>query len=229
MEIKVLGTKGKIPGGTNNHSLHSGILIDGNILMDCGERIFLNTHPELILFTHYHPDHAYFMSTCEQFYPSVPAYGPEVNKFTGSIKMIKDVLIWRDYKITPVPTVHSKKLKSQGYIIEKDKKRIFYSGDMHSIDKEYHPLLKNIDLVITEASFIRRGGVGRKDPKGIRYGHAGIPDLVDFFRTITNHILFTHFGTWFIKDSDRATAKLKSFENTKLKIDIAWDGREINI
>lgn len=54
-----------------------------------------------------------------------------------------------------------------------------------------------------EASFIRKGGVVRKDKEtGEIYGHTGIPNLINLFKKFTQNILFIHFGSWFYKDSN---------------------------
>jgi hypothetical protein len=83
---------------------------------------------------------------------------------------------------------------------------------MVSIHRRYHARLGELDLVITDGSFMRRGGLVRRDPAtGKPFGHAGIPDLVDFFQRFTRRIVITHFGSWFyadIADSIRRIARL---------------------
>lgn len=228
MKIRILGSRGKIEASQPHHTKHSGILIDKKILIDVGEKEFLTYRPQYILFTHLHPDHAWFVETNEVFEVNVPIYSPEDNPLIKQYSVVKGPLLLEDYSITPIPVIHSIKVRSLGYVIEQAGKKIFYSGDMVWIEKKYHPLLKNLDLVITDGSHIRKGGVIRR--KGdLIYGHNGIPDLVNFFKKFTRHILFTHFGSWFMKAPGEAQTKIKALETDALKIDIAGDGKEYNI
>ena len=59
----------------------SGILVDNELLIDVGEKSFLNYKPKWILISHFHPDHAYFVRHGRQEVPEVnkaPIYAPEI-------------------------------------------------------------------------------------------------------------------------------------------------------
>jgi len=86
--------------------------------------------------------------------------------------------------------------------------------------------LGKLDLVITEASFIRKGGMIRRDKKTAKiYGHAGIPNLIKYFAPFTKKILLVHFGGWFYKDAKKAKDKLvKLGKKYGLKIVVGYDG-----
>jgi hypothetical protein len=94
---------------------------------------------------------------------------------------------------------------------------------------KYFKMPKSLDLVITEASFLRKGELIRKNKQGKLFGHNGIPDLVNLFEKFTGRIVFTHFGTWFLKDISFGIQKIKSMETNGLKLDIAFDGAEFEI
>jgi phosphoribosyl 1,2-cyclic phosphodiesterase len=132
------------------------------------------------------------------------------------------------YEITPFPVAHSLHVKSVGYVIKKGPKSIFYTGDIAYINEK---LLTNIgrqDMIITEASYIRRGGLVRhKDGKP--FGHLGVPDLVALFAKRTTKIVFTHFGSWFVKNVEAGAAKIKAFETDALKLIVAEDGTTIRV
>ena len=229
MIIRILGTKGEIQAQAPKHRKHSGVLIDRKILIDVGEFEFLKYKPELILITHFHPDHAFFAKRGEIGKINIPIYGPEHLNQTNQIKIATGRLKWNGHIITPIPTIHSVKVKSQGYIIEKNRKRIFYSGDLITIEKQFFYLLRKLDLVITEGSFFRKGGLVRRSESGKLYGHEGIPNLVFFFRPFTQRIVFTHFGTWFMKNVAAAREKIKLLEDRGLTLEIADDGIEYEI
>lgn len=62
MKIKILGTRGKIEPKAEDHVNHTGFLIDDKILIDVGERKYMDNQPKAVVFTHFHPDHAFFCS-----------------------------------------------------------------------------------------------------------------------------------------------------------------------
>jgi ribonuclease BN (tRNA processing enzyme) len=233
MKIKVLGTRGEIKASSPYHSKHSGILIDEVLQLDLGEREFLKSHPRWVLITHLHPDHAFFVRDPLISIPKnrTQIYAPE--KFSGKleIKALNKAIHLGDYKITPIPTHHSHRVVSQAYIIEKNKNKILYTGDMIWIDKKYHRFLKGIKLIITEASFIHKGGFIKKHPQsGKLYGHNGVPDLIRLFSPFTSHLLLVHFGTWFYENMRQSRRLIKQLgRESQVQIDIGYDGMELGI
>jgi hypothetical protein len=61
------------------------------------------------------------------------------------------------YRIVPVPTDHTLKVWSVGYVIEKGRRRDFFSSDLVTIERKYHRRLGRLDLVVTEGSAARDG------------------------------------------------------------------------
>ncbi len=239
MKIKILGTRGEIDTSGPYHARHSGILIDGTLLFDLGEKEFLTYNPTHIFITHLHPDHAYFVRSGQKF-PRIkaPLYAPESytskiksrghkkerEKIVG-VKKFVSPFIWQGYTITAIPTEHSLKVKSHAYLIEKNKTRILYTGDLFWIKKKYQKLLGKLDLVITEGSYLKEGGMIRRSkqtktmanqdtgtlgPSGEPFGHTGIPNLMRLFAPHTKKIVLGHFGTWFYTlGARKAHAELK--------------------
>src|SRR5205823_6358407 len=118
------------------------------------------------------------------------------------------------YTVTPIPMFHSQRVKSVGFLVQKGTEKIFYSSDMIRIESKYHSALRELDLVVTEGSFIRTGGLIRLDAQNREpIGHNGIPDLVEFFSRFTRRMVITHFGTWFFKDIAKSRQKVESFSN----------------
>jgi len=230
MKIEVLGTRGEIEESAPYHSKKSGVLLNDEILLDCGDKRFLDYNPQYILITHLHPDHAYF--TRDEDIPEIdtPLYAPEKYK-KMDINITNKYFTLNGYKITPIPTIHSIKVKSNAFLIEYKKKRLLYTGDMIWIEKKYHKKIENLDLVITEASFMRKGGmVRRKKDSGKIYGHTGVPDLINLFKKFTDKILFIHFGAWFYKDVKKARKEFKELaKKNDLDIIVGYDGLTINI
>ncbi|MBD3230034.1 MAG: MBL fold metallo-hydrolase [Candidatus Lokiarchaeota archaeon] len=229
MKIVILGSKGEHDKSAPKHSKKSGILIDDKILFDLGEDEYLKHDPDYIFITHLHPDHAFFIKDDIEGIKA-PVYSPEQTNKINSLNVIKDEIQVESYKITPIPTHHSKLVDSVAYIIEDNKdKRVLYTGDLIWINKEYHSKFKDLNLVITDGSYLRKGGLVRKDKEtGQIFGHTGIPDLIKLFKPFTDKIIFTHFGSWFYKDIKESRKKIKALDDS-VKIEVAYDGMKIKI
>lgn len=230
MKIKILGTRGEIPESAPYHSKHSGILIDQKLLVDLGEKSFLEYKPRWILISHFHPDHAYFVRKGHEEVPKTQAkiFAPEKSKhadveiFTGKRRL-------EDYEITSIPTHHSKNVKSQAYLIRKSSRSLLYTSDLVWIDKEYRPLYQGVDIIITEASFLRKNGMVRKDMEtGMLYGHNGMPNLVRMFKDAAKTILFVHFGSWFYESAYQARQKIRNLgKEYGVHTLVGYDGMEL--
>jgi len=230
MKIKILGTRGEIEPTLPKHSQHSGVLIDDKLMFDLGEKEYLKYKPKAIFITHLHPDHAFFVIKPEEIKINIPIFAPEKLKNGPEIKIINKKTEAYGYTITPIPTHHSKLVNSVAYLIEKKPNKIFYTCDVIWINKEYHHLLQNLDLVITEGSFIRKGGMIRRDKSGKIYGHAGIPNLIRLFSRFSKNILFMHFGSWFYKDAEIGKQKIEKLgEENTIKTIVGYDGMEIDL
>ncbi len=120
-------------------------------------------------------------------------------------------------------------IKSTAYLVEHGSNRLLYTGDLIWINKEYRRLIGDLDLVITDGSFMRRKGMVRRDKvTGSAYGHNGISDLVNLFRDFTDRIVFTHFGSWFFRDIERSKKEIEALGND-VKVEAAYDGLVIDI
>lgn len=229
MRIEILGTKGKHEKSAPKHSNRSGILIDDKILFDLGEKEYLEYHPEYIFLTHLHPDHAIFVEE-DIGQVDILIYAPEKSDEEVNLNVVKEKVKINSYSITPIPTHHSKLVDSVAYLIENDQnKKLLYTGDLIWINKEYHDLLENLDLIIADGSFLRKGGMIRKDSEtGQLFGHNGIPDLLNFLKPFTEKIIFTHFGSWFFKDIEESKKEIKSLDDS-IEIDVAYDGITIEL
>ena len=212
MRIEILGARANILRSAPGYARHAGVLIDRSILLDLGEPGYLRRRPRQIFITHLHPDHAAFLT--RKIAWTGPLYVPERTRNAPSAMLISRPLSIGVHRVIPVPTEHAVNGRSVGYVVERGRRRIFYSSDMISIHRRYYRRLGRLDLVITDGSFIWRGGLVRRDPAtGRRYGHAGIPDLVEFFSRFTRRIVVTHLGSWFYADVAASIRRLAALGN----------------
>lgn len=223
MRATILGTRANVDKTAPWHSKHAGVLVDDSILLDLGEKEYLQYKPEVVFITHLHPDHAFFMFNDEEI--DLEIFAPEKTSGKTKTRIIEGTVQHGAYEIKALPTHHSKTAKSVAYLIRKGSTSLMYTGDIIWLDKKYRENIDKIDLVITDGSYIRKGGLVRKDPEtGILYGHNGIPDLVRLFQEYTGRIVFTHFGSWFYKDIPEAKKKISSLSTEQTKVEASKDG-----
>jgi len=230
MKIKILGTRGEIEGSAPWHTKHSGLLVDDTFLLDLGEKEYLDYNPEFVVFTHFHPDHAFFMRRHQQMNKTIETYGPEKPDELNKVHKRNTAFERGPYRFTPIPTIHSLKVKSQAYIVEKAGKRFLYTGDLAWMEKKFQKQLGKLDMVITEGSFFKKGGmIRRHKTTGKIFGHTGVPDLLRIFGEHTNHIVLMHFGNWFMKDVEKARGQIAKLSTKDVKVEAARDGQEFSL
>ena len=227
MRVEILGARANIVRSAPRYARHAGVLVDGSILLDLGEPAYLRRRPRQVFITHLHPDHAAFLTT--PIVPQAVLYVPERTRRAPAARVISRPVRVGAHRVIPVPTEHAVNARSLGYIVERGKRRIFYSSDMISIHRRYYARLGRLDLVITDGSFMRRGGLVRRDAvTRRRFGHAGIPDLVEFFSRFTRRIVVMHLGSWFYADIPRAIHRLSSLGDG-VSVTAARDGMVIQL
>ena len=227
MKIKILGTRGKIKPSAPSHENHTGILIDDRLLIDFGEPQYMEFDPEAIVFTHFHPDHAFFVPEQEIFQPKISLFGPEEHELIPKLNVINESFEWEEYTFTPFPVIHALRLKSLGYIIQKGEKKLMITGDVAWIEKKNLEELPEVDMVITEASYINKGGRINRKGDAI-FGHTGIPDLLRLLSPLSQKIAFLHYGSWFFTDIEKNKEKIRDLEPS-LEIIPTHDGMELEI
>ncbi len=232
VRITILGTRGEIEASAPYHSRHSGVLINGDLLLDLGEREFLSYDPKWILLTHLHPDHAFFVRRRQRADLSIPIFAPEPYEDGGvTVRKLTSRTILGTYDIRPIPTIHSHKVDSQAYLISTGGKRILYTADLVWIKRWYDRFFHDLDLVITEASFVRKDGMIRRyRDTGELYGHSGVGRLIGRFADFCNRFVLMHYGSWFYRDVKAARRRMKQIAREhEVEIIVGYDKMELEI
>lgn len=197
-----------------------------DLLFDLGERSYLDRRPRAVFLTHLHADHAFFVEKDAAI--DIPMFGPQARGPPSKVTQARSTVELDGFRITPIPTVHSNTVRSCAFMVEKDLSRVMYTGDLVSVQERYRDRIPDLDLVIADGSFMRRGGLVRRDEQGRRHGHTGIPDLVELFSPLAERIVVTHFGSWFYRDIEESVKHIEALSG-RAKVEAAYDGMVIEL
>ena len=115
MRVRILGTRGNVAASAPWHAKHAGVLVDGRLLLDAGEAGYLDLRPEHVFITHLHPDHAVLASLANAH--DVTIHVPEPTIALPDAHVVTQAMTIGPYRVTPVPTLHSRNVRSVGYTV----------------------------------------------------------------------------------------------------------------
>ena len=250
MKIVFLGTKGEIDKENSNHRNHSSILVISNsgqkLLVDVGvdrDWKIENIKPDYIVITHSHKDH---IGGLKEEDPNCDIYATRLTfdtctpswiehfKKENRLKILESeqTNTLGDFKITPIPVLHSVKHPMDILLIEVDNKRIIYAPDMRWIKKDkQEKYLKNIDVWIGDTSTIDKSITRRDKDTGEIYGHLSVRELLDILEeNDIRHLILTHLGEEAVGMGDRELKeKIGDLVGDRdIKITVARDKMEIS-
>lgn len=238
MWIQFLGTRGEIEEQSQRHSLHSGVVIGhqrDKLLVDVGEKQFLQGDYLGVLLTHYHPDHfakSILEVPCKVYSTKeILSLIPKEVEFTPRYITIGKPFEIGDFKINSYGVYHSIKTPSVAYKITAGEYTILLSGDVISIANR-DEALSGVDVYIGDGSFLEKDTVRRKD--GEIFGHSSVYTQLKWCgKTNIPVAVFTHWGTEAVKmDELELEHKLKELAKevaSNTRTIVAKDGLKLDV
>jgi len=236
MKITFLGTRGYIDARTKTHYRHTSTMIEyrgKRIMIDCGEdwtKKVLDIHPDAIVITHAHPDHAWGLkkgSPC-------PVYATQESWAIMAKYPIEKRIIMtprQKRKICGItfetfPVEHSILAPGVGYRITAGRKSIFVVHDLISIN-DRHAALKNVKLYVGDGATVVRPMVRRKDDK--IFGHTTVRAQLGWCQKEKVPLMIvTHCGSQIVKGGRAVIKKIQALAQERgVEVIIAHDGFEI--
>ena len=215
MKLTFLGTRGEIEARTRRHRMHSSLLVScrgAKVMIDCGLDWlgkFERLHPDAIVLTHAHPDHAWGLKNGAP----CPVHAPQKTWQTlrgckiDDRQMIKERVPVKICGITfeAFPVEHSILAPAFGYRISTGRARVFYGPDLLFIHNRA-AALKDVQLYIGDGATITRSFVRKRGDRLI--GHAPVrTQLAWCAKEGVSRAIITHCGSEIVAGDENAVRK----------------------
>jgi len=237
MKLTFLGTRGEIKARTRQHRMHSSLLVSyggADVMIDCGLDWlgkFERLHPDAIVLTHAHPDHAWGL----QNGAPCPAHASE--KAWQSLKNcpVEDRHLIKERVATKICGIrfeaftveHSLLAPAVGYRVSAGRACIFYAPDLIFIH-DRAAALKNAQIYIGDGATLTRSFIRKRRERLI--GHAAISVQIGWCaKDGVPRAIVTHCGSEIVTGDERnLAARLRAMGAERgVETRIAHDGMEL--
>jgi phosphoribosyl 1,2-cyclic phosphodiesterase len=237
MKITFLGTRGEIEARTQRHKMHSSLLVSYrsvDVMIDCGLDWlgkFDRLHPDAIVLTHAHPDHAWGLrngASCPVFAPEKTWRGLE-NFGIKDRRLIKERAPAKICGIAfeAFAVEHSILAPAVAYRISAGRARIFYGPDLLFIH-DRGAALKDVQVYIGDGATLTRSFV-RKRGKSL-IGHAPVRTQLGWCaKEGVPRAIITHCGSEIVTSNEhKLEAKIRDMAREReVEAQIAHDGMKL--
>lgn len=237
MKLRFLGTRGEIDIRTRLHRMHSSLQVSYKghaVMIDCGLdwlRRIDRMHPDAIVLTHAHPDHAWGLKNgapcpvyaTQQTWRIIERF-PVLDRTTIGPRRPFDI---HGVTLEAFPVEHSIRAPAVGYRVAAGASSIFYVPDLVFI-YDAPEALSGIRLYIGDGATLRRPIVRKRGTSLV--GHSPIRTQVGWCRQEgVWKAVFTHCGSEIVRaDSRQITRAVRDFGlDQGVDTRIAVDGMEV--
>jgi phosphoribosyl 1,2-cyclic phosphodiesterase len=239
MKLTFLGTRGEIQARTRSHYMHTSLLVchrRARVMIDCGLDWlgkFERLHPDAIVLTHAHPDHAWGLKNGAP----CPVHAPEKTWQTLTNCKVDDQRVINERSPTKIcgisfeafPVEHSILAPAVGYRITAAHARVFYAPDLLYIHDRM-AALKRIQIYIGDGATLARSFVRKRGDSLI--GHAAVRTQLGWCaKEGIPHAVITHCGSEIVSgDKRKIGSKLQVMASERgIASCIAYDGMKLDL
>ena len=237
MKLKFLGTRGEIDLRTKLHRMHTSLEVSyrgRSVMIDCGLdwlHEVNSMHPEAIVVTHAHPDHAWGLKAGAP----CPVYAT-----SQTWDILKDYPVTDRVTVLPrapfrigelsfetFPVEHSTRCPAVGYRVAAGRSTIFYAPDLVYI-YEQREALAGIRVYVGDGASLRRPLVRKRGEALV--GHAAVRTQLGWCRKEgVPRALITHCGSEITGlSADAAERAIRELSKERgVDAAIAFDGLEV--
>ncbi len=237
MKLTFLGTRGEIEARTRRHRMHTSLLVSyrgARVMIDCGLDWlgkFERLHPDAIVLTHAHPDHACGLRKGA----SCPVFAPEKTWRTLKHCKIDDRRLIKERAPTKICGItfqafaveHSILAPAVGYRVSAGHACVFYGPDLLFIH-DRAAALKDVQVYIGDGATFTRSFVRKRGNALI--GHAAISAQLGWCaKEGVPRVIITHCGSEIVNGDERKlSVKLRAMAAERgVEAAIAYDGMEL--
>jgi phosphoribosyl 1,2-cyclic phosphodiesterase len=239
MKLEFLGTRGEIEKRTRRHRMHTSLMVSyrgADVMIDCGldwRGKFERLHPDAIMLTHAHPDHAWGLrdgAPC-------PVHAPQKTWQTLTRCRVEDRHVIKERSPTKIcgitfeafPVEHSILAPAVGYRVSTGRASIFYVPDLVFIH-ERAEALKNVQIYIGDGATVTRSFIRRRGKTLI--GHSPVRTQLTWCeKEGVRKAIITHCGSEIVTGDERKlSTKLQAMgAERRIEVRIAHDGMKLTL
>jgi phosphoribosyl 1,2-cyclic phosphodiesterase len=239
MKLRFLGTRGEIEKRTRRHHMHTSLMVShrgADVMIDCGLDWlgkFERLHPDAIVLTHAHPDHAWGLKNGAP----CPVYAPQKTWETLTRCRVEDRQLIKERTPSKICGItfeafaveHSILAPAVGYRISAGHACIFYVPDLIFIH-DRAAALKNVQIYIGDGATVTRSFIRRRDKTLI--GHAPVRTQLTWCQKEgVPRAIITHCGSEIVTGDERKLfANLRAMAaDRSVEVRIAYDGMKLKL
>jgi phosphoribosyl 1,2-cyclic phosphodiesterase len=239
VKLTFLGTRGEIEKRTRRHRMHTSLMVfyrRANVMIDCGLDWlgkFKRLHPNAIVLTHAHPDHAWGLrdgAPC-------PVHAPQKTWQTLTRCRIEHRHLIKERTPTKIcgitfeafPVEHSILAPAVGYRVSAGRACIFYVPDLVFIH-DRAAALKNVQIYVGDGATVTRSFIRKRGKTLI--GHSPVRTQLTWCeKEGVPQAIITHCGSEIVTGGERKLSpKLRSMAAERsVDVRIAYDGMKLTL